>query len=91
MARPMDRVTDQLHDSCSRLWDAHRVERFEDLLPRRIAPPQLVTRPSVQRVGQPLGVADQRPHAVYEADVFNFLLANSAELGVASVLRFRGF
>jgi hypothetical protein len=23
MARQMDRVTDQLHEACSRLWDAH--------------------------------------------------------------------
>jgi hypothetical protein len=66
------------------------MDRFEELLPRRVAPPGLATRPSVQCVHQPLVLADQRPHAVYEADVFNFLFANSAELGIDSVLRFRG-
>jgi hypothetical protein len=67
------------------------MDRFEDVLPRKVAPPGLPTRQSVQLLEQKLVSSDQRPFAVYERDVFNFLLASRIELGIASVHGYRGY
>ena len=66
------------------------MDMLEQLLPRRVAPPGLRTRPSVELLAQPLALTNRKPYSIYEEAVFNFLLGNSVALGIANVLRFKG-
>jgi hypothetical protein len=67
-----------------------KVTSISELISRQITPEAKDwNNPKVEALSAPILAKSQKPHDKYEAEVFNFLLANKEALGIKSVMKFR--
>jgi hypothetical protein len=64
---------------------------ISELISRCFTPEQKKVRhkPKIQTLSAPIRVKSKKPFAIYEAEVFNFLLAFKEALGIKKVMKFK--
>jgi len=72
-----------------RLGGSRALQSLSELIGRTIVPEEKDRKnPTVVPLSAPIQPNNHKPHGQYEAEVFNFLLANKEPLGIKAVMKF---